>query len=444
MRGKLSLKYRLILRMVALLAVGFSLVSVILWLFFRNDVRNIGHYIYYGTPEEAVRLIADYVGDPPSRLKSRILAQAFNLTIVYRIDDRIQWVVSRGTGGFPPPPPDAERPMGRMSMQEMHGRMDTMRGTMHGRSTWVAALSDGRSLQVALPMHLRRHYLNNPFYFFFGILALIALVITLSLRKTLSPLDRIAEAADRIGGGDLSHRISHGRNDEFGKVASAFNTMASRLSVMLSNQRDLLHFISHELRTPLARIGIALELKDSGRSREIIKSEIHEIDALIKEVSELSRLDTLDDRVNKKDLEMVSLLQGLIDETVSGRILYSPGEAEAWVRANDLLIKKTFSNLIDNALKYSDDASPVRVDLKRVNESYAVSIENAGGIPTDEIDRIWTPFFRGSESGRGGREGRGLGLVVVKKAVELSGGAVEMHTRPQGPTIFRVILPRKS
>lgn len=140
-------------------------------------------------------------------------------------------------------------------------------------------LAGNRVLSIYIPLHLRKRHYFTPFIFLFFVIGLIGLVIFLSVRKTLKPLDRIMEAAGRIGRGDLSYRIQHDRNDDFGKVADAFNTMARKLSAMLSNQRELLHFISHELRTPLARINLALEIKDKNKSARVIKNEIHEYDS---------------------------------------------------------------------------------------------------------------------------------------------------------------------
>jgi two-component system sensor histidine kinase CpxA len=219
--------------------------------------------------------------------------------------------------------------------------------------------------------------------------------------------------------------------------------MAVRLSSILSNQRELLQFISHELRTPLARINLALELKDKKRSTEIIKNEIAEIDTLVGEVSELSRLDNMDREVNRVRIDLVTLLNKHIHETGEGRVEFQHGLQAAWIFAHELLIKKAFSNLIDNALKYSEKEQPVIVSLIEDGSDYIISVQNTGpGLTQREIEKIWQPFYRGDNASRRNIEGRGLGLIVVKKAIELSSGEISVQSSSQGPTVFRVKLPK--
>jgi signal transduction histidine kinase len=438
MKNKISYRIKLLIRMVSLLALGFLLINSVMWIFFQNEVRNIGYYLYYRQPADAVLLIADYVGDPPSKIKSIILTQSFNLTIGYSENDTIRWVVQRRGGRI-----SSEVMRREMEGMGMHG--GGMEGKMHMMNMgkrWDVNLSGDRVLSIFMPMHLRRRYFYNPFYFFFGVISLIVIFIFLSLKRTLKPIDRIIEASNRIGHGDLTYRVRYNRDDDFGKVADAFNTMAIRLSSMLSNQRELLHFISHELRTPLARINLALELKDKKQSTETIKNEIAEIDELVEKVSELSRLDTIDGDIDRVRIDLVALLKELLEKTGNKNVEFKSGLENAWIITHEILIKKAFSNLIDNALKYSDKEKPVGITLVKDGSDYITTVQNFGpGLSESEINRIWEPFFRGANAGLKNSEGRGLGLVIVKKAIELSSGEIGVTSSPQGPTAFRVKLP---
>jgi signal transduction histidine kinase len=438
MKNKFPYRIKLLIRIVSLLALGFLLINGVMWIFFRNDVRNIGYYLYYRQPADAVQLIADYVGDPPSKIKSRILTQSFNLTIGYSENNTIRWLVHRRGNRS-----STEVMRREMEGMGMHGRgMGEKMHMMNMGQRWDINLSENRVLTIFLPMHLRRRYFYNPFYFFFGVISLIVIFIFLSLKRTLKPIDKIIEASDRIGQGDLTYRVRYERDDDFRKVADAFNTMAARLSSMLSNQRELLHFISHELRTPLARINLALELKDKKQSTETIKNEIAEIDELVEKVSELSRLDSIDGDVDRVRVDLVALLQGLLEKTGDRKVEFKSELEYAWITAHELLIRKAFSNLIDNALKYSDKEKPVGVTLVKDGSDYITTVQNFGpGLSESEMNRIWEPFFRGANAGLKNNEGRGLGLVIVKKAIELSSGEIVVISSPQGPTVFRIKLP---
>jgi signal transduction histidine kinase len=326
-------------------------------------------------------------------------------------------------------------------MMNMRRMMENMHGNRGRRFEHHVLIAPNRSVSIIFPPPFARSRPITPLYFILSIGLLIGLILFFSLRRTFSPLDRIIEASGSIGEGDLSHRIEYGRGGDFDKVAAAFNTMTTKLSAMLSNQRELLHFISHELRTPLARIRLALELKDKKRSYEIIREEVDEIDSLIGEVSELSRLDNIDREMTRKRLDFASLLHELADDTRE-QVLFEQVPSSAPVECNPVLIRKALSNLLDNAVKYSEGKEPVVVSLEGKHEGWEISVKNSGpGIPENEIDRIWEPFYRATNAGISGVEGRGLGLVVVRKAVELCGGRTHVQSSEQGPTIFTVWLP---
>jgi len=440
MRNRGSYSFALVVKSVLMITLGFLLVSVVVWLFFRNEVRDIGYYLRFGRRDEIALLVSDYLGDPPSRFRARMLAQTYNLTILYREEGRIQWVVERwGLLRRREPMLPALRHMMAMRMMEDHAAMMRQPHVQH------IELAGNRALFISFPPPFTRRQPVTPLFFFLSIAVLIGLILFLSLRRTFSPLDHVIEASERIGRGDLSYRISYNREDDFGKVAAAFNTMTAKLSAMLSSQRELLHFVSHELRTPLTRIRLALELKDSNRAHDIIRNEVSEIDSLVEAVSELSRLDHIERESVREPVDIAALLGEVIEASGGENIHYHKREEPSVVMGNVTLLKKALSNLIDNALKYSDGSGPVEVDLTLDRGFSAVSVKNSGpGIPEGEMEKIWEPFYRGTNAAIGKAEGRGLGLVVVKRAVELSRGQVTAHSSMAGPTVFCVRLPMSS
>jgi signal transduction histidine kinase len=438
MKTKPSYRSALVVKVVLLLMLGFLLINTIMWLYMRNEMRDIGYYLRFGRRDEIALLISEYLGDPPSRFKARMLAQAYNITVLYRENGRILWAVEKRR----PLRPSRNNIQNLEHMRNMRRMMENMHGSPGGRSIEHNVLiASNRTISIIFPPPFARGRPITPLYFILSIGLLIGLILFLALRRTFSPLDRIIEASGSIGEGDLSHRIEYGRGGDFDKVASAFNTMTTKLSAMLSNQRELLHFVSHELRTPLARIRLALELKDKNRSYKIIRDEVDEIDSLIGEVSELSRLDNIDREMNREWIDLVSLIQEL-SSTYRELVVLENTSSSVPVLCNPVLIRKAFSNLLDNAVKYSDGEIPVRVTIAKQQEGWEISVKNSGlGIPKNEIDRIWEPFYRATNAGIYRVEGRGLGLVVVRKAVELSGGRTHVQSSEQGPTIFTVWLP---
>jgi signal transduction histidine kinase len=174
----------------------------------------------------------------------------------------------------------------------------------------------------------------------------------------------------------------------------------------------------------------------------MIKNEIMEIDTLIGEVSELSRLDNINGEVNRVQIDLVALMKEFIEKEGEERVEFKSVLETANIFAHELLIKKVFSNLIDNGLKYSDREKRMLVSLMKEGSNFIITVQSSGpGLTESEIKRVWEPFFRGANASVQNPGGRGLGLVIVKKAVELSSGEVDVRSSPQGPTIFRVKLP---
>jgi signal transduction histidine kinase len=359
-----------------------------------------------------------------------MLTGVYTIAIVYRMDERVVWEAGR-LGSARAAPGGRHMKRGMRGMMMRANRVD-------------AHLGQNRVLSIYLPMHIRKRNIFLPYLYLAVVLGLIMLSLFISLRKTLRPLDAIMEASERIAKGDLTYRIQHTKYDDFGKVAQAFNTMADKLSSMLGNQRDLLHFISHELRTPLARINLALEIKDRKKSNSLIKREVHDIDTLVGEILELSRMDEGELERSSETIDLVSNLRGVIKLYKEARIDFHTDVEKAPVVGNVILIQKAFLNLIDNAVKYSKSNDTVFIGLSQKQENFVISIENSGpGIAEKEKEKIWEPFFRGGNSLARNVQGRGLGLVIVKKAVKLSSGAVDVNSSTKGPTVFTIQLPRK-
>lgn len=438
MKARFSYRSALVVKVVLLLTLGFLLISTVMWIYFKNEVRDIGYYLRFGRRDEIALLISEYLGNPPSRFKARMLAQSYGVIVLYRENGRIQWAVEKGRPLRPRESVMESMPHGMM----MRRMMENMRGSPEEqRFIHHVPIAPDRIISIIFPPPLMRSRRITPLFVILFIGLLVGSILFVLLRRTFSPLDRIIEASRSIGEGDLSHQIEYGRGDDFDKVATAFNTMTAKLSAMLLNQRDLLHFISHELRTPLARIRLALELKDRKRSYNLIKAEVEEIDSLIGEVSELSRLDNMDRETNRKQLDLVSLVHELVNKDTKV-VLFDNAPSHAPIVSNHVLVRNALSNLLDNAIKYSENEEAVVVTLREKLQGWEINVQNSGpGIPHSEIERIWEPFYRGTNAGISGVDGRGLGLVVVRKSVELCGGRVEVSSSEQGPTVFTVWLP---
>jgi len=289
-------------------------------------------------------------------------------------------------------------------------------------------------------------------------LAIIGLIIALLVipvaRFITRPLKELNHTALQIAAGDLSHRAVVKSCDEIGELGQSFNLMADRLERMIRGGRELTANISHELRTPLARMRIAEELlrqkikkenyTDWDRHLNDIGEDIVELDRLIGQILDLSKLDIHETKLNHESLDLAQLLRGLVKRFETAALqreinvetdLASPmpyrGDKEALTMA--------LSNILNNAVKFASRQGEIKVHLDSTGEWIIINISNTSEVLSEkDLEMIFEPFYRieGSRS-----QGSGLGLAIAKKIIEKHGGVIEARNTPQGID-FEIQLPR--
>lgn len=209
---------------------------------------------------------------------------------------------------------------------------------------------------------------------------------------------------------------------------------------------------SHELRTPLASMKTELEvaLRDPSlkkdEMRELLTSNLEEVNKLTKLSQTLLQLSRLDhDSIERSAVDLSSVLSTVMTRFGSDaqriKVNLKPHPV---VIANMSAAEELFTILIDNALKYSPEDSTVTIKFLRAKQLAGFEITNEGtGIPASLLPRIFDRFFRADNARTGGpRRSYGLGLSLAKKLVEIHGGELSVSSRENGPTTFRVLLPR--
>lgn len=211
---------------------------------------------------------------------------------------------------------------------------------------------------------------------------------------------------------------------------------------------------SHELRTPLASMKTELEvaLRDASISkdemRELLESNLEEVNKLTKLSQTLLQLSQLDHKnIEREKVILADAAKTAISrfEKTNGRIQLTEHKTPA-VYANKSAVEELLTILLDNALKYSPDGSPVQLTLIHQKNMTGFEVVNTGeGIPAEILPFIFDRFYRVDASRTGGKKkGYGLGLSLAKKIVELHGGELTVSSAPQQATTFRVLLPNLS
>jgi signal transduction histidine kinase len=282
-----------------------------------------------------------------------------------------------------------------------------------------------------------------------------AIVISVFLsRRTLAPLRSMRSAAEQLGAGDLSQRVTVSGTDELGEMARTFNAMAEGLQEAEEQRRNLMADVAHELRTPLANIQGYVEAMRDG----LMQADAGTIDTLHQQVLHLTHL--------VEDLRLVA-----VAESGSLRLDPQPNSIEAVVRTtveasrpraeakgiamrvdvpSDLplvpmeaaRIGQVISNLVENALQHTADGGHVDVLVALGESTVRVSIEDTGvGIPAEEIGRVFDRLHRVDPSRSRETGGAGLGLTIAKQLVEAHGGSISVQSVQGEGSRFSFELP---
>jgi two-component system phosphate regulon sensor histidine kinase PhoR len=219
-------------------------------------------------------------------------------------------------------------------------------------------------------------------------------------------------------------------------------------------RKDFLDDFSHEVRTPLAGLRSAAETFEHGgltsqqeeQLRNVILRQLGRIERLVKDLSELNRIESGELVLERRPVELRALLVDLVDdlrERMAGSAMtvgLRGEESTAWV--DPARAQQMFSNLLDNAWKHGGRGE-IAVEVGTENGDATVRVSDRGeGIPPNEIDRIFNRFYRVDKSRSQAVPGTGLGLAITKHLVLLHGGSIRAYNRAGGGATFEVRLPR--
>ncbi|MEU4388297.1 HAMP domain-containing sensor histidine kinase [Promicromonospora sp. NPDC023805] len=318
----------------------------------------------------------------------------------------------------------------------------------------------------------------------------LAIILSLLLTQVLargmtSPLREITEAVEAMADGDYTRRVRATSSDEVGQLAHAFNRMAEDLASVEQTRRDLIANVSHELRTPVAALKAQLEnmvdgvVQPTPSALEQALAQTDRLTRLVTYLLDLSRIEAGASALNvgkiavgdfledcAEDLSMVDAAKDLhyvVDVTPED--LSIEGDAER--------LHQVVMNLLQNAIRHSPPGGVVRLDAYPVDSTEGADVvlevsDEGPGIAAADRERIFQRFVRGTGStadrtdgrGRNGSSddtfggstvgstvgssgGTGIGLAIVRWAVELHGGHVQVVDSDRGATM-RVTLPARA
>ncbi len=265
-----------------------------------------------------------------------------------------------------------------------------------------------------------------------GTLTTLSLLALVFARRLTRPIRNFSGAVQAVGVDPQSEPVREEGPRELRGAARAVNTMQARLRALIADRTKTLAAVAHDMRTPLMRLRLVAESTPS-ELRERMAKEIGELEALVASFIAFARDDPAEEARVRIDLS--ALLQSIADDKAeAGRDVSFEGEVRLIVTGQSLGLKRLFTNLVDNALKYGTSA---RIKLGREAEWVTIDIEDDGpGVPTDQRQAVFEPFVRLNQ----GTGGAGLGLPAARSIARAHGGDIAILDAARG-ALLRVSLP---
>jgi len=294
--------------------------------------------------------------------------------------------------------------------------------------------------------------------FFYGMIPLILGVGWWLMRRSLMPINALAESIERIHASNLHEPLpSMGTGDEVDRLTVVFNAMTRRLHQAFQQIFEFTLHASHELKTPLTVMRAQLEtaMRDAeslpAAQRDWMPGLLDEIERLATIVDGLTLLTKADTGQLAVEWEPIWLAELMQESFQDAQILAEPyGVRVTLVECADLVTigdrhrsRQVLLNLIDNAIKYNRPQGTVTLALRPAGEEAEIEIVNTGaGIPPELQERIFDGFVRGDEARNKAIEGCGLGLAIVRCIVEAYCGSITVSSVPGETTTVVVRLPQ--
>ena len=306
----------------------------------------------------------------------------------------------------------------------------------------LAPITDGSTLTIRgyVAMHYpmselyyQRELFLSISYILFLLLFLLSLSILLLFRKIVyTPLKKITEGTNEFAAGHLDYQIPISSNDEMGALAASLNYMSDVLNQSGEYQRNFIANISHDFRSPLTSIkGYVEAIADGtipvemqGRYLEIVSREVERLEKLTSSLLTLNNLEVKSRIMNIRPFDINKVIKNtaasfegscrarkiLIELILTGEQLSVTADMEQ--------IQQVLYNLLDNAIKFSNDNSTITIETTEKNGKIFVSVKDHGcGIPKEILPKIWERFYKQDSSRGKDRKGTGLGLSIVKEII---------------------------
>lgn len=315
---------------------------------------------------------------------------------------------------------------------------------------------------ATLPVSESRNLLSriSQIYYLWAIIPLAFMFIAIYILtwRLTKPLKSMSEAAKAMSKGDFSKRVPVTSDDEIGELAVSFNMMTNSLSRLESMRKSFVGDVSHELKTPMTTIGGFIDGILDGTIKEnereyylgIVSQEIKRLSRLVNGMLSMARLESGEFTLKPEKFDFYELLCTIMisqEQRIEQNQLEIMGLdslPSAKVCADKDLIYQVVYNLVDNAIKFSNEGGRITFALEQDSNNIMFTITNTGvGIPEKELPFVFERFYKGDKSRSAVKNSTGLGLYIVKTIISAHKGKISVKSKENEFTAFKVVLPKE-
>lgn len=319
------------------------------------------------------------------------------------------------------------------------------------RLFYLIIVTGNSSTNTDFALSITRRTAAAAIWIFFAALICASLVS----RRITDPLKQISEASAQYAQGHFSARVKVEGKDEIAELGKAFNNMAGSLAAHEENRNTFLSNVSHDLRTPMTTISGFVDGMLDGtippdqydRYLQIISGEVRRLSRLVNTLLEISRLESgrampmSEFNLTEKARQILISLMGKIEEKKID-VEFESGDDDVFVLANPDAIHQVLYNLLENAVKFTDENGKLSIFISPArNKKALVRIRNTGeGIPEEELSHVFERFYKSDRSRGLDKTGTGLGLYIVKTILEKHGETISVSSTVGEYTEFTFTL----
>ena len=266
--------------------------------------------------------------------------------------------------------------------------------------------------------------------------AIIMIFISLIfLKNQTRPITNLARVAEKFGKGEEIEEFKPSGASEIRQAGYEFDKMRKRIARHLNQRSEMLSGISHDLRTPLTRMKLQIAFINDKQLANKLSNDINEMEKMLNEYLHFTKSSFLekDEQFDLSDL-INDIVKKYNNENIVSNVL-----SRIYINGRKNLIRRSINNLLDNAIKYGDK---INIELSKNNNNLFIKIEDNGpGIPEEEYENVFKPFYKINKGRADSKSSVGLGLSIASDIIKSHGGNIKLEKSSLNGLSVKIFLP---